>query len=123
MRYDGRCGFPSNFDAQYCYNLGRVGALLVLNEMSGYMARVYNLAAPPDQWQAGASPLTSFMNMEIRHGKKKPVIKKALVNVDEEPAMWYFQRNRDDWRDDVTFLRLHQSPLLFLVFYLPKDQH
>jgi len=98
--YDGRCGFPSNFDAQYCYNLGRVGALLVLNEMSGYMARVYNLASPPDQWQAGASPLTSFMNMEIRHGKKKPVIKKALVNVDEEPAMWYFQRNRDDWRDD-----------------------
>jgi len=98
--YDGRCGFPSNFDAQYCYNLGRVGALLVLNEMSGYMARVYNLASPPDQWQAGGSPLTSFMNMEIRHGKKKPVIKKALVNVDEEPAMWYFQRHRDSWKNE-----------------------
>jgi len=96
--YDGRCGFPSNFDAQYCYNLGRVGALLVLNDMSGYMARVYNLAHSPDKWQAGGSPLTSFMNMEVRHGKRKPVIKKALVNVDEEPAMWFFQRNRDEWK-------------------------
>jgi len=98
--YDGRCGFPSNFDAQYCYNLGRVGALLVLNDMSGYMARVYNLAYSPDKWQAGGSPLTSFMNMEVRHGKRKPVIKKALVDVDEEPAMWYFQRNRDEWKID-----------------------
>lgn len=98
--YDGRCGFPSNFDAQYCYNLGRVGALLVLNDMSGYMARVYNLASSPDKWQAGGSPLTSFMNMEVRHGKRKPVIKKALVNVDEEPAMWYFQRERDSWRNE-----------------------
>jgi len=96
--YDGRCGFPSNFDAQYCYNLGRVGALLVLNDMSGYMARVYNLAHSADKWQAGGSPLTSFMNMEVRHGKRKPVIKKALVNVDEEPAMWFFQRNRDEWK-------------------------
>jgi len=101
--YDGRAGFPSNFDAQYCYNLGRVGALLVLNQQSGYMARVYNLAESPDKWLAGASPLTSFMNMEVRHGKLKPVIKKALVDVDEEPAMWEFQKLRDSWIVDDAY--------------------
>lgn len=95
--YGGRCGFPSNFDSQYCYNLGRVGALLVRDGFSGYMARVFNLANSPDQWGAGATPLTSMMNMELRHGKMKPVIKKALVDVENEPAMEYFQANRDSW--------------------------
>lgn len=101
--YDGRAAPPTNFDAQYCYNLGRVGALLVLNEVSGYMARVYNLAETPDQWLAGASPLTSFMNMEVRHGKLKPVIKKALVEVDDEPAMWEFQKLRDSWVESDSY--------------------
>jgi len=101
--YGGRCGYPSNFDANYCYNLGRVASVLVLNDMSGYMARVFNLGKSPSEWGAGATPLTSMMNMEVRHGKLKPVIKKALVDVENEPAMWYFQKYRDDWIEEDAY--------------------
>lgn len=95
--YDGRCGFPTNFDAQYCYNLGRVGALLAQNKLNGYMARVHNLGDSPSNWGAGAVPLTSMMNMEVRHNKLKPVIKKCLVDVECSPAFDYYVMNRGDW--------------------------
>jgi len=80
--YDGRSCFPSNFDTNYCYNLGRVGALLIAHNYNGYMTRVYNLEYDVNEWKAGAIPITMLFNVEMRHGKAKPVIKKALVNLD-----------------------------------------
>ena len=96
--YDGRSCFPSNFDAQYCYNLGRVASLLILNGLNGYMSRVYDLHLDVFDWKAGAIPITMLLNMEKRHGKSKPVIKKCLVNVDEGRKFSYFIKRRDDWK-------------------------
>eukprot|EP01083_Nonionella_stella_P197196 725169_1 len=101
--YDGRSGFPSNFDAQYCYSLGRVGTLLISGGYNGYMARVYDLEYDVTKWQAGAIPITMLMNIEIRHGKPKPVIKKCLVDVEKGKKFTYFLRRRDDWAVDDCF--------------------
>ncbi len=79
--YEGRCAFPSNFDANYCYSLGYDVAALINSNVTGYMAAVKNLSQIPDGWVAGGVPLTMMMNMEKRHGKMKPVIKKALVDL------------------------------------------
>eukprot|EP01083_Nonionella_stella_P085005 235400_1 len=95
--YDGRSGFPSNFDAQYCYSLGRVGTLLIAAGYNGYMARVYDLELDVTKWKAGAIPITMLMNIEIRHDKPKPVIKKCLVDVEAGKKFKYFENRRDDW--------------------------
>ena len=96
LGYEGRCASPSNFDANYCYSLGYTAALLVINGKTGYMASVRNLTQPADKWVAGGIPLTMMMNLEKRHGKMKPVIQKALVNLDGTPFK-EFDKNRDDW--------------------------
>merc|ERR1712154_114868 len=101
--YDGRSGFPSNFDAQYCTALGRVGTLLIAGGYNGYMARVYDLEKDVEQWRAGAIPITMLLNIEIRHGKPKPVIKKALVDVENGKKFAYFLKRRDDWAIDDCF--------------------
>src|SRR5690554_5691972 len=77
--YEGRCAFPSNFDADYCYSLGYTAFILIANGLTGYLSSVRNLTAPVKEWIAGGVPLTMMMNMEQRHGSKKPVIRKALV--------------------------------------------
>jgi pyrophosphate--fructose-6-phosphate 1-phosphotransferase len=79
--YEGRCGAPSNFDANYTYALGATAAALALNKCSGYIASVKNLTQDASRWQCGGAPLTMMMNMEKRKGKEKPVIKKALVDL------------------------------------------
>jgi pyrophosphate--fructose-6-phosphate 1-phosphotransferase len=94
--YEGRCAFPSNFDADYCYSLGFTAFMLVASGLTGYLSSVRNLAAPADQWTAGGIPLTALMNMEKRHGEQKPVIKKALVALDGKPFK-AFAAARDDW--------------------------
>ncbi len=94
--YEGRCAFPSNFDADYCYSLGYISYLLTAMELNGYMASVRNLASPADQWIAGGIPITMMMNLEQRKGKLKPVIKKALVDIDDKPFKT-FARYRDEW--------------------------
>lgn len=83
--YEGRCAFPSNFDADYTYSLGMTACLLIAHGLTGYIASVRNLAQPVDQWYAGGIPLTMLMNMEERHGTMKPVIKKALVELEGAP--------------------------------------
>jgi len=95
--YDGRSCYPSNFDAQYCYALGRVGAALISGGFNGYMARVYDLEKDVEEWKAGAVPITSLLNIEIRHEKPLPVIKKALVDVENGKKFAYFCRRRDEW--------------------------
>ncbi|MDD4961560.1 MAG: diphosphate--fructose-6-phosphate 1-phosphotransferase, partial [Candidatus Marinimicrobia bacterium] len=83
--YEGRCSFPSNFDADYTYALGYTAAVLAANGLSGYMSAVRGLAGPADAWIPGGIPMTRMMNMERRHGQNKPVIRKALVDLQGEP--------------------------------------
>jgi pyrophosphate--fructose-6-phosphate 1-phosphotransferase len=83
--YEGRCASPSNFDADYCYSLGFTASLLIAEGKSGYMASVKNLTSSSDQWVAGGAPITMMMNMEKRHGHMKPVIQKALVDLNGKP--------------------------------------
>ena len=85
LGYEGRCAFPSNFDADYCYSLGYTAFALIAAGLSGYLSSVKNLSAPADQWAAGGVPLVSMMNIERRHGQDKPVIRKALVELDGAP--------------------------------------
>ncbi len=103
LGYEGRCAAPSNFDADYCYSLGYTASALIGSGKSGYISSVRNLTKPADQWIAGGIPLTMMMNLERRHGKKKPVIKKALVELNQKPFQ-YFAANRDSWAMNDEYL-------------------
>ncbi len=94
--YEGRCAFPSNFDADYCYSLGYCAFLLLAGGRTGYMAVVRGLSTPAEQWKPGGIPLTTMMDMEERHGKKKAVIKKALVDLAGKPFK-AFAEKRVEW--------------------------
>lgn len=83
--YEGRCAFPSNFDADYCFALGFSAFLLLGAGLTGYIANIAELHSPPAQWIPGGIPLTMMMNMEQRHGRRKPVIRKALVELQGAP--------------------------------------
>lgn len=83
--YEGRCAFPSNFDADYCFALGFSAFLLLGAGLTGYIANIAELHSPPAQWIPGGIPLTMMMNMEQRHGRRKPVIRKALVELEGAP--------------------------------------
>ena len=100
--YEGRCAAPSNFDADYCYALGTSAAQLIANGKTGYMAIVKNTTAPADEWVAGGVPITMMMNMERRNGKMKPVIRKALVELDGAPFKT-FVAQRDEWAKNTCF--------------------
>ncbi len=101
--YEGRCAFPSNFDADYCYSLGYNAFMLIQYGYNGYLSKVANLSKPADQWIAGGMPITKMMNIERRHGEDKPVIRKALVELDGKPFK-YFEANRDRWAVETAFL-------------------
>ena len=100
--YEGRCAAPSNFDADYCYSLGRVAALLINSGKTGYMSSVRNLTKPASEWIAGGIPITAMMNMEKRSGKMKPVIQKALVKLEDGPFK-YFASKREQWAIETAF--------------------
>ncbi|MDR2479846.1 MAG: diphosphate--fructose-6-phosphate 1-phosphotransferase [Treponema sp.] len=101
--YEGRCAFPSNFDSDYCYSLGFSAFILIAAGLTGYLSSVRNLTAPACEWIAGGVPLTMMMNLEQRHGSKKPVIKKALVELDGEPFK-VFESKRETWAAQTCFL-------------------
>ena len=101
--YEGRCAFPSNFDADYCYSLGYNAFALINFGLTGYLSSVRNLTEPASDWVAGGVPLTMMMNMERRHGEMKPVIKKALVELDG-PVFKKLEENRDDWAMNDRYL-------------------
>ena len=101
--YEGRCAFPSNFDADYCYSLGYNAFALISFGMTGYLSSVRNLTESADKWIAGGVPLTMMMNMEKRHGEMKPVIQKALVRLDG-PVFKQLQDNREDWAMNDRYL-------------------
>ena len=101
--YEGRCAAPSNFDADYCYSLGYTASALVSEGKTGYMSSVRNTTAPASEWIAGGVPITMMMNMEKRHGHLKPVIQKALVELNGAPFK-YFVSKRGEWAFNTNFI-------------------
>ena len=101
--YEGRCATPSNFDADYCYSLGVTASRLIANGKTGYMSLVQNTTAPADNWIAGGVPITMMMNMEKRSGEMKPVIQKALVDLNGKPFKT-FAANRDNWAMNTEYV-------------------
>ena len=100
--YEGRCAFPSNFDADYCYSLGYNAFMLIQYGYTGYLSKVSNLSKPAEEWVAGGMPITKMMNMERRHGEDKPVIRKALVELEGKPFK-YFEAHRAEWAVKTEF--------------------
>ncbi len=101
--YEGRCAFPSNFDADYCYSLGFNAFALIKFGLTGYLSSIKNLTKPASEWKAGGVPLTMMMNMERRHGKLKPVIQKALVKLDG-PVFKMLEENREKWAMEDNYI-------------------
>ena len=101
--YEGRCAAPSNYDADYCYSLGFNATRLIANGKTGYMSIIKNTTAPAAEWIAGGVPITMMMNIERRNGEMKPVIKKALVELDGKPFKT-FVAQRDKWAVDTCYV-------------------
>ena len=100
--YEGRCAFPSNFDADYCYSLGYNAFMLIQYGYNGYLSKVSNLSKPAEEWVAGGMPITKMMNIERRNGEDKPDIKKALVELEGKPFK-FFEANRDTWAVETAY--------------------
>ncbi len=113
--YEGRCAAPSNFDANYCYSLGYTAASLLGGGKTGYMASVRHIAQSVDQWVAGGIPLTMMMNIEHRHGKDVPVIRKALVDLKARPFQEFASR-RAAWGRGVEYI--YPGPI---QYFGPKE--
>ncbi len=113
--YEGRAAFPSNFDATYCYSLGYNAVLLLTSNKTGYISSVKSLEKPSCDWTCGGIPITMMMNMERRHGKDKPVIKKALVDLEGKPFK-YFKENRKDWEINTKYIYTGA-----IQYYGPKE--
>lgn len=103
LGYEGRCGFPSNYDADYCYALGCTAAQLIFAGKTGYMASVRNTVAPADEWVTGGAPLSMMLNVEHRRGKEHPVIKKALVDLEGRPFK-EFASHREEWARETEYV-------------------
>ncbi len=103
LGYEGRCAFPSNFDADYCYSLGYNAFMLIQYGYTGYLSKVSNLSKPAEEWVAGGMPITKMMNMERRHGSDKPVIRKALLELDGKPFQ-YFAAHRETWAVETCYV-------------------
>ena len=101
--YEGRCAFPSNFDADYCYSLGYNAFMLIQYGYTGYLSKISNLSKPANEWVAGGMPITKMMNIERRHGEDKPVIKKALVELEGKPFK-YFEARREEWAENTCYV-------------------
>ena len=100
--YEGRCAFTSNFDADYCYSLGYNAFMLIQYGYNGYLSKVSNLSKSADEWVAGGMPITKMMNIERRHGEDKPVIRKALVELDGKPFK-FFEAHREQWAKETCY--------------------
>jgi len=103
LGYEGRCAFPSNFDADYCYSLGYNAFMLIQYGYTGYLSKVSNLSKPAEEWVAGGMPITKMMNIERRHGADKPVIRKALVELEGKPFK-FFAENRETWAVETCYV-------------------
>ncbi len=61
-------------------------------------------------WQPGAIPLISLMHTERRRGKLKPVIKKAMVNLQDKVFQTYASK-RDEWLLEESYRNPGNGPL------------
>ena len=100
--YEGRCAFPSNFDADYCFSLGYNAFMLISYGYTGYLSKVSNISKPAEECIAGGMPITKMMNIERRNGEDKPVIRKALVELDGKPFK-FFEAHREEWAVETCF--------------------
>lgn len=127
--YEGRSGLPSNFDVNYCYSIGYTAAALVEQNETGLMASIGNITSSVEQWTAGGVPTTMMMNLETRKGKSKPVIRKALTELDGKPFR-VFQENRDRWAIEdfyrspgpIQFIGPGSDDITFTLQYEQEDQ-
>ena len=103
LGYEGRCAAPSNFDADYCYTLGFTASKLIEAGLTGYMSSVQNLTKEVSEWIAGGTPITMMFNIERRGGKDKPVIRKALVDLEGAPFR-EFESHREEWAKETAFV-------------------
>ena len=103
LGYEGRCAFPSNFDSDYCYSLGYNAFMLIQYGYNGYLSKISNLSNPASEWVAGGMPITKMMNIERRHGEDKPVIKKALVELEGKPFK-FFEAHREEWAVETCYV-------------------
>ena len=110
LGYEGRAGYPSNFDTNYCYALGFTATLLINAGVTSAMCVVSHLTQPPEEWEIGALPLPAIMHVELRKGVQKPVLQKALVDLQGGPFT-YFQKLRDTWALEDAYC--HPGPMQF----------
>ena len=101
--YEGRCAAPSNYDADYCYSLGFNASRLIASGKTGYMSVIKNTTAPAAEWIAGGVPITMMMNIERRNGQNKPVIRKALVELEGAPFK-FFASKREEWARETAYV-------------------
>ena len=101
--YEGRCAAPSNYDTDYCYTLGYTASMLAAAGKTGYISSVRNTTAKAEEWVAGGVPTTMMLNLERRHGEMKPVIQKALVELEGEPFL-YFKSQRQKWALETDYV-------------------
>ncbi|CAH9125519.1 unnamed protein product [Cuscuta epithymum] len=118
--YEGRCGLPSNFDATYCYALGYGAGALLQSGKTGLISSVGNLAASVSDWTVGGTPLTALMDVERRHGKFKPVIKKAMVELEGAPFK-KFASLREEWALKNSYI--NPGPIQFVGPVADKVNH
>ncbi|EZG62792.1 6-phosphofructokinase [Gregarina niphandrodes] len=95
--YEGRCAMPSNFDANYCYNLGMTAGCLIHHRKNGYMAIVKDLVQEASLWTAAGVPFTKVMRMLDLPLGRVPGVIRQLVDV-KSPAFRVFESVRPDWR-------------------------
>ena len=96
LGYEGRSCMPTNFDANYCYALGTIAALAIRDNLTGMIASVQHLARPAGEWRCKMAPIVQMMDFEMRSGKEKPVIQKALVDLSGKPFN-RFAKMRKSW--------------------------
>lgn len=96
--YEGRCAMPSNFDANYCYNLGYTASCLIEHERNGYMASVKELVQDVSMWVPYGVPFCRLMEMITIPGLGEiPGIIRQLVDINS-PSFKVFEQVRDLWR-------------------------
>jgi len=94
--YEGRSCLPTNFDANYAYSLGVLGALAARDRVTGVICAIRSLKETPDQWIPVLSSLVPMIHLEERNGLKKPVIAKVLVDV-KGAYFLSFSTHRNQW--------------------------
>ena len=96
FNHEGISAFPSNFDATYAYNLGRLSMILSAAKITGQIALFKNLNKFVEDWIPESFPIIGLMDIEEKKNRLIPVIKKAFVDLDGKPFK-YYEKIREEW--------------------------